>query len=126
MENYSNMPMNPMSENMMRPENMTRPENTMRQENISSDCYIRVYPHVQDIVNTISDEDMYYLTEDDITYLTDEVARRSNITNDPPAGHNPFSARDFARALIIGSLFDRHRRHRRRRFNPFFPFFFPF
>ncbi|WP_312644788.1 hypothetical protein [Hydrogenoanaerobacterium sp.] len=93
-----------------------------RMEKMYPDCYTRIYPHVQDIVDSLSDESMYNLSNENINQLTDEAVRRSNVMNDPPMGHNRSTINDFTRALMVRDMFDRHRR---RRFNPFFfPFFF--
>lgn len=86
------------------------------------DSYIRIYPHVQYMVDSMNDENLYNLTNNDIDRLSDEAIRRSSILNDPPRGHNRETIRDLTRFMFIRDL---HDRFRRRRFSPPF-FFFPF
>lgn len=89
-------------------------------EKMYPDAYTRVYPHVQYLVNSISDESMYNLTNEDIEHITQEAMKRSNTVNDPPPGHSMHTVGDMTRTLVVRDFHDRFRRNR------FFPFFSPF
>lgn len=113
MENYGGYPMN------------TMPEYAGGMEKMYPDSYLRVYPHVKDVVDSISDESMRHLSNDDVDRLADEAVRRSGALSDPPAGHTANTMTDLTRGLVVRDLVDRGRR---RGFFPFFSpfFFFPF
>lgn len=93
-----------------------------RMRNMYPDVYTRMYPHVQDVADMVRDENMQYLTNEDMDGLANEVMSRSAIIDDPPVGHNRNTLNDIARALLVRELFDRRRRSGSR---PFFgPLFF--
>lgn len=89
------------------------------------DSFAVMNPHAQHIVDSLSDESMYSLTEDDIDRMSQEVMARVHRPGDPPFGAR-HPGNDLARAIVVRNLLDRHR-FRRRPFPIFFPpFFFPF
>ena len=85
------------------------------------ESYRRLYPHVQQIVDSISDDGMYNMTAEDIDGMAVEAMARSGMHGDPSLVHN----KDIAQVIVARTLFDRHRRRRRhgRRF-PLWPFLF--
>ena len=91
-------------------------------EKMYPDSYIRIYPHIQYMVNSMDDDGMYGLTHDDMDRMTEEVLSRSGMPSDPPAGHSRNMLGDLTRALLIRELLNRHRQR-----IPFPPFIlFPF
>lgn len=112
MENYMSNPANPML------------DYADKMEQMYPDAYTRVYPHVQYLVNSVGDESLHSITDEDVERIAQEAMRRSNVIGDPPAGHNIHTLGDMTRSLVVR---DFHDRHRRGRFFPFFsPFFSPF
>lgn len=111
-------------ENYMSNHTGSAPSSAERFEKMYPDAYTRVYPHVQYLVNSVGDESIHTMTNEDIDRITQEAMRRSNVINDPPAGHSMHTVGDLTRAMVVR---DFHDRHRRSRFFPFFsPFFSPF
>ena len=87
-------------------------------EQMYPDAYARLYPHIHNVVNTLSDEQLDRMTHADISGLAQTAMARSNMVNDPPSGHNRDTLNDIATALILGGLIGR-----RRGFLPFLPFY---
>ena len=83
-------------------------------ETMYPENYTKIYPHVQDIVDTLDNERMYALTPMDIDGITEQVVKQSNPHRDENF------AKEMARVLILRELFHRHDR------NSAFPFIFPF
>ena len=77
-------------------------------------------------MNSVDDDEMYALTNDDIDRMADEAVGRSYVMNDPPAGHTRGTLGDIARALVLRDLADRHRRGRFFPFVSYYPFAPPF
>ena len=98
-----------------------------RIERLYPDIYGRLYPHARNVADAVRDEDIAALAEEDVGRMADEAVSRSNIMQDPPAGHTRDTIRDVAKTLMVQDLAHRFRRGRFHPF-PFFPpfFFFPF
>ena len=111
MENYMGYPMN-------MPTN-----NPAHLEMMYPDLYTKLHPHIKDIADSLSDDRVSNMTNEDIGRLTGEAISMSGVENDPPAGHNAGTIGDIARILLLRELFDRNRR---RGFMPFFPPFLLF
>ena len=90
-------------------------------ETMYPDLYTRLNPHIRNTADMVSDDAMQRMTGDEMNRLTDETVARSNVMDDPPAGHNRDTVRDVARILLLRELFDRNRRSG---FMPFLPPFF--
>lgn len=73
-------------------------------EGMYPDSYMRVYPYVQDVVDTLSDEDVKALTASDISHLAQEIAVHSEGT----AQRNGNIITDIAQILLLRELFDRY------------------
>jgi hypothetical protein len=85
------------------------------------ESYRRLFPHVNQIVESMSDDAMYNMSPDDIDGLAVEAMARSGMSSDPSMAHNA----DVARVMVGRQLFDRHRRRGRGRGRfPLWPFLF--
>ena len=72
-------------------------------EEMYPEVYRKMMPHVDEV---ISSANTYDLTEDDLNRMTYQVIMNSNMSADPPRGHNENTVGDVARALILTGLFN--------------------
>jgi hypothetical protein len=72
------------------------------------ESYKRLYPHVNQMVNEMSDDAMYNITDEDIDGMAVEAMARGGMNGAPL--HN----KDVAKVIVARELHDRHRRRGRR------------
>ena len=89
-------------------------------EELYPDSYRRLYPFVQDVVDTVDDRALHSMTQTEVSSLADQVVARSGVTGKQSPGGGLL--RDFTQVLLLRELFDRfdgrrfpHYPYRRRR-----------
>jgi len=104
---------------------MNADEYTDKIEELYPDVYKKMIPHVEEAISTVANT--YELTEEDVDRMAYQVVRNSNVSADPPRGHNENTMGDAARAMILSGLCDQCCDDDNDDDPPFpFPFFPPF
>ena len=95
-------------------------------ERMYPDIYHQIIPYIDDILETLGEEEIENLTEEEIADLVTQIEERFAGAVNPMGGHGPSAMNDIARILLLGAIANRYQR-RPMFYPPYgYPFFYPF
>ena len=91
-------------------------------ESLYPESYRRLYPHVQDVVDTLDEATILNMSQADIGRLAGQAVTQSGVTSKQQVPYGGGVLGDLAQVLVLRELFDRHDWRRAPFFFPFFPY----
>ncbi len=81
-----------------------------RMDNMYPESYKKILPFVENMAESLNENQIYHMTNNDINGITREIIRKGNLHENLPSTYHGNTIHDIVKALLLKELSERHRR----------------
>ncbi|MDR1700964.1 MAG: hypothetical protein LBR68_07210 [Lachnoclostridium sp.] len=81
-----------------------------RIEKMYPDIHKKITPYVENMAESLSENQRYRMTQEDLNHYTNEIIKKGKFHENLPQGHNYNTVSDIVTAMFVRELLDCHRR----------------